>query len=228
MALTETMSLQGLPTGAFGPSSSGTIDLTIAMRMQLKPTLLADIKLDMTFGSRSLMMHQILTSSALYLDAPGILPSTGGKPWTEVSLSSLHGGVSPSTLFKQLEEGDPMAATSSPQGLAELLAAAQNARVTGDQVIDGVPTTEYSGTISFQAFLAALPGSERQSLASAPVSLRRSGLPFKIWIDHSHQARKLELRLTYIGVSMVIAVNVKSVNAPVHVSAPPASQVSSG
>jgi hypothetical protein len=221
MALTESMSLQGLPTGAFGPATTGTVELTIGMTMQLKPTLLADIRLHMDLGSRTLDIGEILTSAALYLDVPG---STTGKPWTMISLADLPHGVSLSSLFEQLQEGDPMAATSSPQGLAELLGGAQDVSVTGGQVIDGVPATEYSGTISYHAFLAVLAASERDSL-NAPASLQRSGLPFKIWIDGSHHVRKLMVQLSYSGVSMTAVVNVTSVNAPVHISAPPASQV---
>jgi hypothetical protein len=227
LALTENMSLQGLPTGAFGPTTGGSVALTLAVTMRLKPTLLADLRLHMTFGSRSLTMREILTSSTLYLDLPGTQTATAGKPWMAVSRSDLSSGVGQSTLFSALQEGDPMAGTASPPGLAGLLGAAQSVRVTGDQVIDGVPATEYSGKIAFHAFLAALAASERQSLASAPASLRTAGLPFKIWIDRSHRVRKLTLQLTYSGVSMAMPVNVTAINGPVHVSAPPPSQVSS-
>ena len=125
-----------------------------------------------------------------------------------------------------MQSGNPLTAMGSPALLAKFLATAKHLRVVGDQSVDGVPVTEYSGTVSLPSLMAAMPAAERRLMGTAPASLHLSGVPFKVWIDRQHHTRKMVMRFAFGKISMAVTVHVTSINQAVRISAPPASQVS--
>ena len=117
----------------------------------------------------------------------------------------------------------------SPADIAQPIRAimkdAKNVRVVRNQVVDGVSTTEYSGVISFRSLLAMMPGADRKLLGSLPAGLRIGG-PFRVWIDGRHFMRRMELQFSFKKISIAVRVDVTSINQPVTIVPPPASQVS--
>jgi hypothetical protein len=228
LALTMSVTLHGLPAvsgiGSVGAPAGGAARLIMHEQMRLRPSLLASVNMHMTIGGHALVIDEILTSKALYVRAPGLLP-TGAKPWTKVSLASLPNGTSLRTLFGQAQSSNPFSQLGSPQALARLLKVAQRVRVVGHPVVDGVSTTEYSGVISLQRIFALMPAANRRLLGSAPAGLRTPG-PFRFWIDAKHEMRRMELQLHFRKISMAVRVDVTSINQPVSIVPPPASQVS--
>jgi hypothetical protein len=245
LTMTETMIMRGLPlsaggglmpgaspSGAAAPLGGGRIRMTLVAKMRLKPSLLAAMSISMSglnmraLGDRSLRIDEVLTARAIYLKMPGLLPTPAGRPWAKISLASLPDGMDLRKLFSQMQSGNPVTAMDSPALLAKFLATAKHLRVIGDQSLDGVPVTEYSGTVSLHSLMTAMPAAERRLLGSAPASLHLSGLPFKVWIDRQHHTRKMVMRFAFGKVSMAVTVHVTSINKAVRISAPPASQVS--
>jgi len=227
-ALTESVSLHGLPAaaglGATGAPAGGAARLAMHEQMRLRPSLLAAVSMHMAIGGHALAIDEIMTSRALYLRAPGLLPN-GGKPWTKVSLASLPNGMTLRKLFTQAQSSAPFSQLGSPQALAKLLKVAQHVRVVGHDAVDGAPVTEYSGVISLRHMIALMPAADRKLLGSAPAGLRAAG-PFRVWIDARHYLRRIELRLRFGKVSMQARVDVTAINQPVSIVPPPASQVS--
>lgn len=218
----------GLPPGSnggalFGPG--GQISVTATVTMQLKPTLLADTRMNVGLGAHDVTLHEILTARAIYLRLPALpgMPGHSGKPWTKVSLGKLP--VTPAKLFGGVMGTDPLA--PNPLGAGQLLRLASKLRVVHGQVVDGVPTTEYAGTIPLRGLASLIPAAKGK-LGSAPAALRKTGLPFRVWIDGQHQVRRLVLRLGLDGGSMTVTMNITSINQPVHIVPPPASKVSAG
>ena len=224
LTLRESAILHGLPATA-GNGSSSALKLIMDERLRLKPTVAAELSMHIYAAAKTLALQEILTSRALYLRAPGIAPANPGKPWVKISLATLPNGMNLRRLFSQTQSNGPFSQLGSPQALAKLLGAAKNVRVVRNQVVNGISTTEYSGVISFRNILALMPAADRKAFGSLPSGLRFGG-PFRVWIDGRHFMRRIELRFNFRKISMVVRVDVTSVNQPVTIVPPPASQVS--
>ena len=188
--------------------------------VRLKPALVAAVAMTMHFPGKSVVFDEILTSRAIYVKIPGILPTHAGKPWAKISIASLPSGTSLRKVFAQMQNQNPLTAMGNPAGLAKFLATAKHVRVVRDQIVDGVETTEYSGVIDLRSLTSSMP-SDAQGFFS---SLRPATIKF--WIDHQHQMRKMTMRFAFGKASIDMAANVTSINQPVRIAPPPANQVS--
>jgi hypothetical protein len=224
LTLKESAILHGLPAEA-GLGSSSTLKLIMDERLRLKPTVAAELALHINVAGKALALQEILTSRALYLRAPGIAPASPGKAWAKISLAALPNGMDLRRLFSQTQSSGPFSQLGSPQALAKLLAVAKNVRTVRNQVVNGVSTTEYSGRISSHNILALMPAADRKLFGSLPTGLRFGG-PFRVWIDGRHFMRRIELRFNFRKVSIAVRIDVTSINQPVTIVPPPASQVS--
>lgn len=199
--------------GSGGESISG------AVTEQIKPSLLMSMRLSIrSGGGASENLGGIINAKAMYLRSSAFSQQTG-KPWLEIPFSVLGGSSSSlGQLFKSLSKINPAQQTA-------VLAGARNVRDAGTAVIGGAATTHYTGTISPANGLAALPPALRKSLA--PELKAISGhIAFGLWIDGQHQIRKVTESETVSGAPVVTTIVFSAINQPVHVSLPPASQVS--
>jgi hypothetical protein len=189
---------------------------TATMQLQLKPTLLADEKLHITASGHSVASEEIVSAQAAYIKAPG---NPTGKPWAEVRFSELgHNlGGSISSLIQEAENGNPAQQT-------QVLTASKNAHVVGTEMVNGVETTHYRGTVSAATALARLRPAVRKGLAPL-MKLITGDIHFDIWIDAQHLTRRLVEVETVVGERTTVIMNVTAVNQPVQITLPPASQV---
>jgi hypothetical protein len=229
LTVVETMIVHGIPSGGLvpvgdagtGPNTGRRLTMHLNASMRLKPSILAAIAMHMNFGGRSIVLNEIITSRAMYLKFPGILPTRAGRPWAKISIASLPNHASLQKLFAQTQQSNPLTAMGNPAGLARFLAAAKHVRIVRNQSVDGVPATEYSGVIDLRALAPSMPSSAQPMLGSlGPAAV-------KFWIDRQHQMRQMDMRLAFGKVSMVMAAHVTSINQPVQIVPPPASEVSS-
>ena len=190
--------------------------VTATTREQVRPTLLADANLHITAGGRSSAVHEIVSAKAAYIQAPG---NPTGKPWAEIPFSELgHGlGSSLSSLLQYAQNSNPAKQT-------QLLTASKNVHVVGTEVVDGVETTHYRGTISAATALRSLKPAVRKGLAPL-LRLITGSIHFDVWIDTQHVMRRLVLVEAVLGEQATVTVNVTAVNQPVQITLPPASQV---
>jgi hypothetical protein len=200
--------------------ASGSIT-TATFQVQLKPTLLLAANLTATGAGASGQIKMVLTSTAVYFDDSSTSVQAG-KPWLKINLSALSaldtGGASFAQTFNSLQ-GDDFT------NQAELPAVAKNTRVIGTQTVDGVSTTEYTGSLKAADGLKALPASFRQALAPELQALGNSTIYFDEWVDGQHHMRKLSEVETVNGNTINITINVTAINQPVHITVPPASQI---
>lgn len=190
--------------------------ITASAQEQLRPTLLADLKLHITASGRSTAVHEIVSAKAAYIQAPG---NPTGKPWAEIRFSELgHGlGSSLSSLLQYAQNSNPAKQT-------QLLTASKNVHVVGTEVVDGVETTHYRGTISAATALRSLKPAVRKGLAPL-LRLITGSIRFDVWIDAQHVMRRLVLVEAVLGEQATVTVNVIAVNQPVQITLPRASQV---
>src|SRR5215813_6035648 len=229
LTMVETMTMHGIPLPGLTPgastgggTASGNLTMHATASMRLKPALLADIAIQMNIAAKPVTLDEILTSRAIYLKMPGVLPTPGGKPWGKISLASLPNGLSLRKLFQQTQNGHPLTAMGSPSALSKFLAAAKHLKVVHDQTVHGLATTEYSGTLNLRSLISELPAAERNLVGSSG----QGNIPFSVWIDHQHFMRKMVMRLAFGKALIALTANITSINKPVRIVPPPASQVS--
>jgi hypothetical protein len=157
---------------------------------------------------------EILAGNELYLKLPTNLGGSAAKPWTKTSLSSF--GASSA----EAKDEDPAAF------LPLLAKYATNVTKIGPATVGGQATTEYSATIDPGAF----PG--------APAAAKTLGsLPIKVWLDSKHRLAQLSETIstpsttpaavpTTAGpTTSTVTLGFSHYGEPVHVTVPPASEV---
>ena len=133
--------------------------------------------------------------------------------WSHVQ----HRRVRPAQLFQSLQ-------SNNFTNQVQLFAGAKNTRVVGTQTVDGVTTTEYTGSLTAAAALKELPASFRQALAPELQALGNSPVYFQEWVDGRHHVRKMTEVETVNGDTVHTTINITAIDQPVNVTLPPASQ----
>jgi hypothetical protein len=139
----------------------------------------------------------------------------GGKPWLKIDVSKLAGarGIDFSQLLQAAGNQDPTQALQMIQSVG-------NVQQVGSAQIDGVDTTEYSGTIDPQKVAAKLGTSMK--LGTKPI-------PVTVWIDGQGYVRKFEETLTtqnaQVGtIDVKTSVELSDFGTTADVTPPPADQ----
>jgi LppX/LprAFG-like lipoprotein len=207
---TETLTVQD--SGNRNATTTGTI------QVQRTPTLQLSGNLNVTGAGKSTQIKMILTSTAIYLSEPSLAKQIG-KPWLKLHLAALN--QTPLASIAQLVHS---LQSNNFANQTQLFAATKNVRVVGKQTVDGVPTTEYAGSLHAAETLKALSPAFRKALAPALQGLGNRPMTFHIWVDGQHHTRKLTEVVTINGETINTTVNITAINQPVQITPPPASQ----
>jgi hypothetical protein len=197
--------------GPGGATISGSVQ-------EVRKPLLMAMHLTEHVASQTVPLAAIFTDNSVYMKFSGIpgMPRAIAGKWLEFSLAGLAGG-SFATLIHSFENQNPVAQ-------AQLLLAAGHVRVDGTEVLGGVRTTRYTGSITPSAALKMLPASARAALAPG-LNAIRGDAHFSIWIDGKNQIRQLVEHETVSSQPVSVTITFQSVNQPVHITIPPADQV---
>ena len=149
-----------------------------------------------------------------------LLPSA--KPWLKLDLSEL--GKLKGVNFGQLLQS---AGTQDPSQALQALQAIANVKEVGTAQIDGVDTTEYSGTVDPQKVAALLP--KRAGLGQVFKQLGMTPIPVTAWIDADGYVRKFEESFSMTTknagrMDMKLAASFSDFGTPVSITIPPADQ----
>jgi hypothetical protein len=201
-------------TGAASTTISGT------MQEQTQPSVLAVANLSSVTAQGQQIpggIQEIISSSGLYLKMAQLARQTG-KPWVEIPVSALSkmSGVSFTQLL-QNSNNDPLTQT-------QMLSSSTNVKKVGTATVNGVKTTEYTGTYPITAGLAKLPAASRSRIASQLKAMGLTTEHFTVWLDGQQQVRKVVSSAKGTSEQVASTVTVTSVNQPVSVTLPPASQ----
>jgi hypothetical protein len=167
-------------------------------------------------------LAEIVTTSTLYLKWSYLTQMLHlSKPWLAIPLSSLSqsGGVNLSQILSQ-------ATGSGPLAQSQLLQGATSVRQVGTGSLDGVPVTEYTGTLPLDKGLSYLSGAAKAQLQQAMASAGFTEMTFTVWIDGQHTVRKAVDTETGKDVTETITTTITSINQPVNIAVPTASQTS--
>jgi hypothetical protein len=220
-SFTGTMSVQA--TAKPGASSSGDVSLTASMAEQLRPSLLAEVQIGtLSAAGQSLPggLSEVVTPSNLYLKWSLLtqqLHTT--KPWLVIPVSALSksSGINLSQLFSQ-------ATSSSPLNESQLLTGATGVRKVGTGTVDGVPVTEYTGTVPLAKGMQYLSGTAKAAMQQQITAAGLKTATFTVWVDGRQVMRKAVITETGTALTEVITVSISSINQPVNIAVPAADQ----
>lgn len=200
-------------------SDTGSGNLTGNVVLQLKPTKIIEAMFDVAPAkSGAIQLDEILTPKAIYFKDPAFTKAAG-KPWVKAGLFDVSSkvGVSLGSLLQNMESSDPL-------DQAKLFVASRNAHRVGAAMIDGVRTVEYAGTYEPAAALAELSPALRKQIGPSLKSIGANQVQFEVWLDAHDIVRRAEDTDNVRGQVVTTDLDVTSVNQPVHVTLPPASQ----
>jgi hypothetical protein len=206
-------------TVAISDLSSGASEATTAISQeQVKPTLLLSMRLDMPTGDGAhVVTTVVVTPTTYYVTIPHEMAGHG-KYWGKIAVRP-YGGL---TSMAQVFQGQ----TDDPLAQIMLLRVVNGVHNVGTQVIGGARTTHYSCYYAPSKAIAALPPILRSQLTPVPEALRNR-VNVNIWIDSAQQIRKLSEVESVDGVAVTTTIVFSGFNRHVHITIPPASQVTS-
>jgi hypothetical protein len=199
---------------------SGQVNETIAgtVELQRKPLLMAmDVSLNSGSGAETL--RATVTDSEMYLKlskVPG-MPRYLAAKWLKIPLTGL-GAASPfASLQHEVQNENPASQLAG-------LTAAEHLRAAGTQVVNGVTTTQYTGSFAPSDALKALPAVQRSALGQY-LKLIKGDVRFSVWIDSSHYVRKMQETESTGAVSISLDCTYSSFNQPVKIALPRPRQI---
>jgi hypothetical protein len=203
---------------SYSEQTNGSQTLSSTILIQYKPTLLIEAKANTEASGQSMSLTEIVSSKAIYLKMAE-LSKEAGKPWVEIPFSELKGntGALLSQLLQNVQD-------NNPDQQAKMLTASKNVRSLGTRTVDGVRTTEYTGSYTVASALAVLSPSERKVLA--PELKQLTGpIRFSDWIDAQHHVRKTVITESVSGQQITLTTNTTAINQPVDIKLPPQRRV---
>jgi hypothetical protein len=223
-SFTGTMSLQATATS--GATGSGSVSMTATMAEQVRPSLQAEVQTGTLSAAGSTLpggLTELITPGNFYLKWPFLIQELHlTKPWLVIPVSAMSksSGVNLSQIFSQ-------ATSSSPLNESQMLAGASDVRRIGTGTIDGVPVTEYTGTVSIDKGMQYLSGSAKAAMQKEVAAAGLSTATFTVWVDGRQVMRKAVITENGTALTEVITVTVASLNRPVSIPIPAAGQTTS-
>jgi hypothetical protein len=151
------------------------------------------------FGGNTLHMNEVIKGLTVYVQLPAALASKlpGGKQWMKIDLSQAASAAGIPGLGSLASNP----ASSDPSQLLQYLRAAGSVKSIGSETVNGVSTTHYSATINLDKVPSSIPSASQQSSARQAIAglEKVTGLhsiPVEVWIDSSHQVRRLNMAFT--------------------------------
>jgi hypothetical protein len=191
--------------GALGGNIAG--DVTFAKG----ETTASDVTIDQGNGP----VEVITVKGTSYAKLPSS-HNTSGKPWVQVKSDSSNEFVR--ALSGTLSLTGAATSLGALTGLLET--AVTSVKDTGQENVTGVDAEHYGLMID--------PKKATGELASVLSVAGSKPLPVDLWIDAQGRPVQIRIAVPFGQQSLPLLVKVSKFNAPVHISAPPASQVSTG
>ena len=211
LASQQTQSIRSF-SAALEIQASGALNATLngTLHEVTTPTPLISIHANAgTLGN----IRAILSNGMAYLKSPLMMRSYG-KPWVMGSMSSMS-----STSGLNLGPLLSLLSTSSPMVQVPLFSQAQNTRMMGHSMMNGMRMSEWGGHYMLSSVLGSLNSSMQpgfQTMMNSGISMTR----FRTWMDSSNMVRKLVLIEQGANTRIVITLVITSINQPMHIMMP--------
>ncbi|MFI1797702.1 DUF1396 domain-containing protein [Streptomyces sp. NPDC020379] len=163
-----------------------------------------------------------MVGGAFYMK--GSNEAEGESRWIKFDLSGLKGaGDSRASLGSQADR--------SPADDASGIGSAKDLAKAGEETVDGVRTTHYTGTVTLDQLRQSLKDKSpevrqrREKSLDEYAKMGADGLRMDIWVDGQDRTKQVRTRAATAKGPMDLTVKFHDVNKPVTVEAPPASEV---
>lgn len=224
-SFTGTMNLQAtVKAGTAGSSSSAeAVSMAATFAEQVHPSLLASVNMTLLSSGGVSMpggLAEIVTPSTLYMKWSYLTQMMHlSKPWLAIPVSSVgqSSGINLSQILSQ-------ATGSGPLTQSQLLQGATSVRKVGTGSVDGVPVTEYTGTLPLDKAITYLSGAAKAQLQQAMANAGLTDATFTVWIDGQHTVRKAVVTEAGKDITETITTTMTSINQPVNIAVPTAAE----
>jgi hypothetical protein len=225
-SFTATMEIKvTVKPGAASSTGLGTVDTTATVAEQLRPTLLVSENIGSfnVAGTSISGISAIVTPTTMYIKWSYLTQLLHtAKPWLAIPLSafSKSTGIDFTQFINQAVANGVLAD-------AQLLNGATSVHRVGTGTINGVPVTEYTGTISISSALPHLTGATKTEVEQLAAAEGLTTETFTIWVDGNNILRKVVKTATGKAATTTTSMTVTSINQPSSITLPPASQTTS-
>ncbi len=171
----------------------------------------------------------ILVGGTEYIGAPPTLSAAlpPGIKWLSINVKQV------ATSFLGSNAANPLSgATADPASILSFVKNLSGGGLTkvATATIDGVPTTEYSGSLNVAGILAK--SASTTALAKLESVLGTKPIPIEVWVDSSGLLRQMTMSMSLSGpglptsaqATVAIQLNLSNFGVAVNVTAPPASE----
>jgi hypothetical protein len=153
-----------------------------------------------------------IVDGVIYLHGTqSLLGGSGGKPWVKIDLTDSSNPVG--SMLSQITDA------MGPGQIADLLKGLSTVTTVGQETVDAVATTHYKVAVDTSKLGSRL-GLDPGQLGGAKLP---KTVTYDVWLDSASRPVKLSMAMTEFSVDL----HFSKWGEPVHVVAPPASQVSS-
>jgi outer membrane lipoprotein-sorting protein len=205
-------------------TQQGAMNMHALGQFRLKPTLAFTMNVDkMSMGGQSMpvgAIQVVYVDKVVYMKSPQLSQATGGKPWLKLDLGrqAQQSGFNLDALMNQSQQVNPAEQT-------KMLTASKDVRKVGEETINGVKTTHYTGSITVAEAMGKLDAKTRQQLQKVYQQVGAKKIFFDLWADGQQLPRKLTTKIDIPQGNTSNTIIYEDYGSPVHVSAPPADQV---
>jgi len=158
-------------------------------------------------------VEMIMIGGTIYMKMDLPQGAAGGKPWLKFST-----GESMAEALTQSEQ-------YSPSRMAQMLTTAPDVRRAGEETVEGVRTTRYSGTVDANTGLNVLDPKDRRAMEKQLQELGARAMIVDLWVDDQGLPRKQHVKLDMKQGRLEMTAHFSDYGEPVQISAPPADQV---
>ncbi|MFI5758355.1 DUF6612 family protein [Streptomyces sp. NPDC051569] len=203
------------------PGEEGVVEAEAAL--SLKP-LAMQMKMRAVMEGKKQEVEIRLTGEGMYLNAgEEAAKEMDGKSWMKFPMEALGEGQSPLGGLSGQANKNPAAESSA-------LSVAEDLKKVGEETIDGVKTTHYSGTLTIADLAKGMPGTDAESKKLREQTLKSykdmgvDKLVMEMWIDEQDHTKQFRTKAASKKGPLDLTIKFLDYNKPVTVTAPPAAE----
>lgn len=202
----------------------GTMEGTGAISMD-PPAMQMKMTMDGATADESGEVEIRLVDDAMYMNAgPEAAAEMDGKTWLKIGMSDggAGGGENPLLELKQADD--------NPAEEAQMMNAAEDLERVGEENVEGVRTTRYTGTVTLDDLRADLKGKDaktkkdRQEQIDEMAEQGFDEFTMDMWIDGEDHTKQFRMQAETKEGPLDTTMTFLSYNEPVTVEVPPASE----
>ncbi|MFE2327528.1 hypothetical protein ACFXD5_27010 [Streptomyces sp. NPDC059385] len=176
-------------------------------------------------------MRMIMSNDVMFMEIPAGTPSSAafeGKRWMKLDMkAAAAAGTGDAEALKKFGGLGGAEQSQDPAKQLALLLASPNVKGVGAEKVEGVDTTHYKGTLSFDEMLAAnqnskqLSEADRAKLTEAMKTAGIKGYDMDVWVDKDGYPARMKVAIGMPQGAMTVEAHYSDYGSAATVQAPP-------